>query len=182
MRYILILIFILPLSLLAQEDSLVTKESSIKTEQYAGLGKAASAIYNSDKRYSISGFGEASYVNYSEGNNSNLGDLELYYTSLYRFSTFFGYRITDKVIFNGEIFVEHLRYDNENVTNFIPEAYIDARFNKNFGIRVGYVPLVIGYINSNDEPVLFHSVNRPEVERVIIPTTWVEVGATTYDR
>ncbi len=188
MRLIILIIFILPLGLFGQieSDSISNKSSGKivneeeKKEQYAGLGKAASAIYNSDKRYSISGFGEANFINYVDGNNPSLGDLELYYTQLYRFSTFFGFKITDKVIFNGEFLIEHLRDGNENVTHVIPEAYVDARFNKHFGLRVGFVPLVIGYINSNDEPVLFHSVNRPEVERVIIPTSWIEVGATAY--
>lgn len=185
---IILLILIIPFSLFGQieNDSISNKSKDIKVneeeknEQYAGLGKAASAIYNSDKRYSISGFGEVNFINYIDGNNPNLGDLELYYTQLYRFSTFFGFKITDEIIFNSELLVEHIRDGNKNETQIIPEAYIDARFNKNFGVRVGYVPLVIGYINSNDEPVLFHSVNRPEVERLIIPTTWVGIGATAY--
>ena len=180
MRFILIVLLTLPLGVFAQIDSLTTYEDKKKDEQYAGLGKAASAIYNSDKRYTISGFGEANFINYVSGNDPSLGDLELYYTNLYRFSTFFGFRLTDKIIINSEILIEHLRDGDEYVTDIIPELYLDARFNKNIGVRVGYIPLTIGYINSNDEPVLFHSVNRPEVERVIIPTSWIEVGAMAY--
>ncbi|MCK5782698.1 MAG: porin [Flavobacteriales bacterium] len=183
-KYFIAIILVLPFASFAQIDSLsIIKEqnaSENNNEQYAGLGKAASAIFNSDKRYSISGFGEANYIYYEDGNDKSLGDLELYYTSLFRFSTFFGFKITDKIIINSEILIEHLRDGDEYETLIIPELYLDARFNKNIGIRVGYIPLTIGYINSNDEPVLFHSVNRPEVERVIIPTSWIGIGATAY--
>ena len=174
MKYLVFLLF--PVYIFGQSDSTTYSNS----DQYAGLGKAASAIYNSDKRYSISGFGEANFVNYSNGNDISLGDLELYYTQLYRFSTFFGFKITDKLIFNGEFLIEHLRDGSNSETNIIPEAYLDYRHNSHFGVRAGFVPLTIGYINSNDEPILFHSVNRPEVERLIIPTSWIQLGVMTY--
>ena len=41
-------------------------------------------------------------------------------------------------------------------------------------------PLNIGYINNNEEPLLFLSVNRPETERLIIPSEWIETGITAY--
>ena len=182
-RIFTLLVFLIPTLLIGQiSNDTISKvnTSTNDNQQYAGLGKAASAIFNSDKRYSISGFGEANFINYQMGNNPSLGDLELYYTNLFRFSTFFGFKITDNIIINSEILIEHLRYKDEYITEFVPELYLDVKFNKNIGIRVGYIPLTIGYINSNDEPVLFHSVNRPEVERVIIPTSWVEVGLTSY--
>jgi len=40
------------------------------------------------------------------------------------------------------------------------------------------VPL--GFINEIHEPVFFHGVNRPEVERSIIPTTWRELGVGLF--
>ena len=46
--------------------------------------------------------------------------------------------------------------------------------------RAGLQPLNIGYINNNEEPLLFSSVNRPEVERLVLPTEWIEAGVTVY--
>ena len=46
--------------------------------------------------------------------------------------------------------------------------------------RAGLQPLNIGYINNNEEPLLFQSVNRPETERLILPTEWIEAGVTAY--
>ncbi|MDR6237501.1 hypothetical protein [Aureibacter tunicatorum] len=160
------------------------QEHEINKDQYAGLGKAASAIFFSDKRYSVSGFGELNYVHYPPGGiNKNSNDLELYYTNLYRLSGFFGYKISKNIIFNSEIMVEYLHEgSNESHHEIAIEAYLDFILNKNFNARVGLMPLPIGYINSNDEPVLFYSVNRPEVERLIIPSTWIELGAMLYGK
>ena len=41
-------------------------------------------------------------------------------------------------------------------------------------------PLYTGYINNNEEPLLYFSVNRPEVERLIIPSEWIEAGIASY--
>ncbi len=69
-------------------------------EQQPGLAYAASKIYFTDQKYSISGFGEFNVVPIAEGKDASGGDPELYYTGLYRFSTFFGYRIKKNLIFN----------------------------------------------------------------------------------
>nr|WP_321452122.1 hypothetical protein [uncultured Carboxylicivirga sp.] len=161
----------------SQQDSII----SISPQQYPGLGKAASGIFFSEKPWSVSGFGELNGVGYNYSPpKSELGDLELYYTSLYRLATFFGYRFTDKFIFNSEIQVEYLTDGNEGHAELNFELFFDYRFNKAFNMRAGFQPISIGYINSNDEPLLFYSVNRPEVERIIIPTTWIELGIGAY--
>ena len=161
----------------AQIDSI---QSEVQ-KQYPGLGKAASGIFFSEKPWSVSGFGEINGVGYNfTPPKAELGDVELYYTSLYRLATFFGYRFTDKFIFNSEIQVEYLTDGSEAHTELNFELFFDYRFNKNFNLRTGFQPISIGYINSNDEPLLFYSVNRPEVERIIIPTTWIELGIGAY--
>lgn len=170
----------------AQDGQDTVKNEGIKVEkltyqQQPGLALAASKIFFSEKRYSISGFGEASFVNYLGPKNSAAGDLELYYTNLYRFATFFGYRITDNIIWNSEAQIEYL-HDGNNAgkTEFLFEAFIDFLWKDYLKARVGYFPLPIGYVNNNDEPVMFYSVNRSEVERLITPTTWIEFGSMFY--
>src|SRR5690606_9298918 len=49
-------------------------------------------------------------------------------------------------------------------------------------VRAGFIQVPIGFINVNDEPITFYSVNRPEVERVIIPSQWVELGVEAYGK
>jgi hypothetical protein len=162
-----------------QQDTKLVPE--LTYQQHPGLAYAASKIYFSDQRYSISGFGETNFVRYSGGNNPDLGDIELFYTNLYRFSVFFGYKLTDRIIFNSEFLGEFLHDGTrETGTDVIIEAMMDFLLHRRFNVRVGYYPLPIGYINNNDEPVMFNSVNRPEVERVIIPTSWISLGMMGY--
>lgn len=171
-------------AVLAQSDTITTERvgvEKLKYKQQPGLALAASKIFFSDKPYSISGFGEASFVSYLGPKNTDAGDLELYFTNLYRFATFFGYRLRDDLIWNSELQIEYLHDGNiEGKAEFLFEAFIDYLWRDYLKFRIGYFPLPIGYVNNNDEPVMFYSVNRSEVERLITPTTWIEFGAMFY--
>ncbi|WP_226912992.1 porin [Flavicella marina] len=157
------------------------KELNTTNKQQPGLALAASKIFFSDKRYSISGFGEFNFVPTQGEIDTTVGDLELYYSGLYRFATFFGYRISDKFIWNSEIQFEYIHYQNkESHLEFVFEAFVDYLYKDYLKARVGFYPLTIGYVNNNDEPVMFYSVNRSDVERLIVPSTWIEFGAMFY--
>ncbi len=153
----------------------------LKHKQQPGLALAASKIYFSDKRYSISGFGEFNYVPLQTNVRPELGDLELYYSGLYRYATFFGYKITDKLIWNSEFQIEFLHFGTEESHyEIVLEAFVDYLASDHVKARFGFYPLTIGYVNNNDEPVMFYSVNRAEVERIITPSTWIEFGLMIY--
>jgi len=171
----------------AQQENDTLKKADSPTiekltyQQQPGLAMAASKIFFSEKRYSISGFGEFNYVPLQTNVNKDLGDLELYYTGLYRFATFFGYRITDKLIWNSEFQIEFLHDGTtESHHEIVIEAFVDYLFKDYLKARIGFYPLTIGYVNNNDEPVMFYSVNRSEVERIITPSTWIEFGLMFY--
>jgi hypothetical protein len=163
-----------------KDDGKVKPIAKLKYIKQPGLAHAASKIYSADERWSISGFGEINYVNY-RGPKTRGGDLELYYTNLYRSGTFFGYKITDRFIFNSELQLELL---HDGIREFRPEFNLELMFdvliNPYFNIRFGNYPLPIGYVNVNEEPIAFYTVNRPEVERIIIPTQWLEPGFLFY--
>lgn len=153
----------------------------LKYKQQPGLALAASKIFFSDKRYSISGFGEVNFVSYDGAKDRTVGDMELYYTNLYRFATFFGYRFTDKIIWNSEFQIEYLHDGTrEGRAEIVIEAFVDFLIHEKFKARLGFYPLPIGYVNNNDEPVMFYAVNRSEVERIITPSTWIEFGTMFY--
>lgn len=152
-----------------------------KFQQQPGLALAASKIFFSDKRWSVSGFGEYNYVPLQQNVSAAAGDLELYYSGLYRQAVFFGYKLTDKLIWNSEFQIEFLHYkDLESHHEIVIEAFVDYLFKEQLKARFGFYPLTIGYVNNNDEPVMFYSVNRSEVERLITPSTWIEFGAMLY--
>ncbi|TVQ88950.1 MAG: hypothetical protein EA397_16075 [Deltaproteobacteria bacterium] len=147
--------------------------------QWPGLPPAASKIYFSERRYAISGFGEISYNHFLGEKNRASGDLEIYNTNLYRFVVYDAYRATPWMVLYAEVFHDGF---NEVDYEFFPEFFVDFVISKPFDVRVGWAQVPIGYVNNDDEPIMFYSVNRPEVERMIIPSPWIELGAQFYGK
>ena len=149
--------------------------------QYPGLGRAASGIFYSDKAISFSGYAElANVFNGGEPRDISSDDLELFFNQLYRVVPFIGIRINKSIFVTAEFGFEHLEGNGESETHFIPELYMDFIVKKWMSFRAGLQPLNIGYINNNEEPLLYQSVNRPETERLILPSEWIEAGVTVY--
>lgn len=169
----------------AQLDSISAQEQlggdGYREGQYPGLGRAASEIFYSDKRVTFSGYAElANVFNGGQPRDLSSGDLELFFNQLYRVVPFIGVRINKSIFLTTELGFEHLEGNGESETHFIPELYVDFIVKKWMSFRAGLQPLNIGYINNNEEPLLFQSVNRPETERLILPTEWIEAGVTVY--
>lgn len=173
---------LLCVSLCAQDDQTDRRiVEELKYRQHPGLAYAASKIYFSDQRYSISGFGEINGVLPSSEQNRSGGDLELYYSNLYRISVFLGYKLKPNLIFNFEFLGELLQDGTREFGNdIVIEAMLDYLIKPEINLRFGFYPLTLGYINNNDEPVMFRSVNRPEVERLIIPSSWISLGVMAF--
>lgn len=166
-------------------DSLTAQEQlggdGYREGQYPGLGRAASQIFYSDKRVAFSGYAElANVFNGGEPRDVSSGDLELFFNQLYRIVPFIGVRVTDRIFITTELGFEYLEGNGESEAHFFPEVYGDFIVKKWMSFRAGLQPLNIGYINNNEEPLLFQSVNRPETERLILPTEWIEAGVTAY--
>jgi len=98
------------------------------------------------------------------------------------------YQITDNIIFNAEIEFEHggIADDaDDKLTGAIEleQAYIDFLFNEHFNWRSPGVDVVpFGFINLFHEPTQFYSVNRPELDNNLIPTTWFEGSTSIYGK
>jgi len=152
-------------------------------ETQSGLPIAASKIYFSDSKFTFSGFGEANYINYLGPKNRESNDVELYMTNLYRFVGYAAWRPRPWLVLYAELFAELIRDGkNEQHFEYMPEAFADFLISEKFNVRVGSHQVQIGYLNNNDEPIMFYTVNRPEVERVIIPSTWIDMGIMTYGK
>jgi hypothetical protein len=156
--------------------------SGYRERQVPGLNEAASKIFFTERPWSVSASGELNGVFPVKGERDrSSGDLELYYEGLTRLTGYLGLRPADNIAFTLEAQVEYLDDGKgENKTEFNPEFYFDFLGNEHFNMRFGLSPLHIGYINNNDEPILFYSVNRPESERLVIPTEWIEFGLHAY--
>ena len=157
----------------------------VADQSYGGMGYGASKVYFSRSPLSIGGYGEVVIEN-TQGQGTDEAD------SL-RFVPYIGYRFNDWIVFNSELEIEHSGVfgkdttltdsNGDTVTVSEPNgeivlefAYLDFLLSEVANIRVGHVLIPFGITNIQHEPTLFPSVNRSEVERNIIPTTWHENG------
>jgi hypothetical protein len=137
------------------------------------MGPAASKVYFAPRGLSIGGYGEFFYRNNlgaraSAACPSSAGACD--FSDILRAVLYTGYRFSDKIVFNSEVEFEHQRQI------FVEFAYLDFLFADPVRLRVGNVLVPMGITNELHEPVFFNGVERPEVERNIIPSTWNENG------
>ncbi len=98
-------------------------------------------------------------------------------------------QITDKVKFVSEIEFEHTLYHDEadGEEDFeieIEQAYLEFALADDLYLKTGVMLVPVGIINEVHEPTTFYGVERPNVEKYLIPTTWWEGGVgvvKTYD-
>ena len=112
------------------------------------------------------------------------GELTLNVTSngssvidLRRVVFYFGHDFNERIRFYSEIEIEHaVSSANDQGEVEIEQAYLDGLLSKRFNLRGGLVLMPVGIINIYHEPPSFNGVDRPDVDRFVIPTTWREPG------
>ena len=135
-------------------------------QSVAGLGPAASKIYTWEPGISFGGYGELK-ARLNLQNSDDVFDLQ-------RLVLYTGYKFNDKWLLNAEIEFEHV-FETE-----VEFAYLDYLARQELKFRVGHLLVPVGIFNELHEPTTFWSVDRPEVEKRIIPTTWHENGVGLY--
>ena len=174
---------------LAQEiEKLRIGEAAVEpdTSSY-GFGPAASKIYRTERGLSIGGYGELIYKNVqgeegegdeslrAEGGEEEEEGVGGDSFDLQRAVLYFGYKFDDHWLLNSEIEYEHA--GGEIGVEF---AYIDYLWRPQANFRAGLVLIPMGFINELHEPTVFLGANRPDVEQVILPSTWRENGVGLF--
>ena len=139
-------------------------------ETIYGLGQSASKVYFLKSGLSIGGYGEITYSNQSHENENGDATNREPKSEALRNVIYLGYKYSDKWILNTEIEIEHT---DEIFNEFM---YVDYLANDFAVFRLGLFLVPMGITNELHEPIYFNSVNRPEVEKYLIPTTWREIG------
>lgn len=122
----------------------------------------------------IGGYGEISYNAYVHNSSRNQADLK-------RFVLFFGHRFDDKLSLMSEVEFEHaVTSSSDKGEAEIEQAYLNYAFNPRVNVKAGLFLMPFGFINRNHEPPAFYGVERNEVERRIIPSTWREGGVSVW--
>ncbi len=142
-----------------------------------GLGPAASKVY-ARNGVSIGGYGEILYQNFSgsreDGSPSHLTPT----IDLARAVLYFGYKFDAHFVFNSEVEYEHaVTASDKGGETEIEFAYVDWLSGRRaLNVRAGLVLIPVGLINQLHEPPTFLGARRPDVETVILPSTWREIG------
>jgi hypothetical protein len=136
---------------------------------------SATAHSQVEPKTTLGGYGE---LHYNEPDGSRRGMLDFH-----RFVLYVAHNFTEKISFRSEIEIEHTLIEAgepEGGEVSIEQAFIDYHISDRFGVRAGILLPPVGLINLYHEPPTFNGVERPSVERIIIPTTWRESGAGIY--
>jgi len=161
---------------LAQLRTRLLLPEDVSLKSTFGFGPAASKVYGVEHGFSIGGYGEAFYR--KDVSDKTINDRDT--SDFLRFVLYAGYKFSDRIILNTEIEFEHASTSSTESSGggsvSVEFAYLDFLLSEPLNARVGMVIVPMGFINEIHEPVFFHGVERPEVERRIIPTTWRENG------
>ncbi|WP_298367331.1 hypothetical protein [uncultured Lutibacter sp.] len=110
----------------------------------------------------LGGYGQ---IDYNEPDGSSAGNIDVH-----RLVLLFAYKFNDKVSFLTEIEYEHVK------EVYVEQAFIRYKANENISVLAGLMLVPMGIINEYHEPTTYYGVERPNVDKYIVPTTWRELG------
>jgi hypothetical protein len=100
----------------------------------------------------------------------------------HRFVLIVNHSFSSKIRFVAELELEHAFVEGleESGEIELEQAYVDFLMTRGFNARAGMLLVPMGIVNERHEPPVFHGVERPFVDTVIVPTTWFENGAGVH--
>lgn len=129
--------------------------------------------------YSIGGYGELHWnQNFNSENEQTKNTLDFH-----RFIIYYGYNWSEKWSFKSEVELEHntvIVGDAEGELE-LEQAFVNYHAG-NWGFQGGVILPSVGLLNEYHEPPLFLSVERPDYNKRIIPTTWFGNGIAFYGK
>lgn len=123
----------------------------------------------------VGGYGELHY-NYQQQESKEVSKV----LDFHRFVLFFGYNFTETWSFRSEVELEHNLVDGNSGELELEQAYVNYSPSQFIGARAGVVLNSVGLLNEVHEPPTFFGVERPEYQKVIVPTTWFGNGGAIF--
>jgi len=150
------------ISLVILTFSLAMSQSNDSTNIFVN---SAEKLLQTDGKLKIGGYGEVHYNQPLDDEIRQNGKLDVH-----RIVMLFGYQFNDRTQFVTEIEYEHV----EEV--YIEQAWLQYQLNDYINFRTGLILTPMGLINEYHEPTTFNGVERPWMDKYIVPTTWREIG------
>ena len=140
--------------------------------------------------YSIGGYGELHWNRELDKD----GETTKNQMDFHRFIIYYGYNWTEGWSFKSEVELEHNTVipgdtDTDGADPYLTktgeleleQAYVNYHTD-NWGFQGGVILPTVGLMNEYHEPPLFLSVERPDYNKYIIPTTWFGNGFAFYGK
>ena len=166
-------------ALAAELDDLTHGEVAAPLVSRHGFGPAASKIYGVQEGFSFGGYGEMVYNNFSDSRQDDAPSGARDRIDFLRQILYVGYKFDAHVLFNAEIEFEHASTGKTGEVS-VEFAQIDFLLTPEFNARAGLLLVPMGFVNELHEPPIFFGVERPVVERVLIPSTWRANGVGVF--
>lgn len=119
-----------------------------------------------EERLTVGGYGQIDYNQPIDNGSFQNGVLDVH-----RLVLMFGYKFNEKTQFITEVEFEHVK------EVFVEQAFLQYEILPWLKFRGGLILIPMGIINEFHEPSTFNGVERPNLDKYIVPTTWREIGA-----
>jgi hypothetical protein len=130
------------------------------------MGNTAQRLLAKNQKLSIGGYGQIDYNQKLMSDERKTGTMDVH-----RMVLMFGYKFNNKTNFITELEVEHVS------EIYVEQAFLNYRINDYLNFRTGLMLIPMGITNEYHEPTTFNGVERPNIDKYIVPSTWREVGA-----
>jgi hypothetical protein len=149
---------------------------SPRVEQAVRAG-SAQAAGPADRSSAPSASPISGYMDFHFNNRQNEDAI----LDFHRFVLLFSHSFSDRIRFVAELELEHAVVSDETDGELeLEQAYVDFLLSRELNVRAGMLLVPVGIINERHEPTVFHGVERPFVDTVIVPTTWFDVGVGVH--
>ncbi len=125
----------------------------------------AERMMEEEKRLTVGGYGQIDLNQPLENGTYRTAGLDVH-----RMVLMFGYKFNEKTQFVSEVEFEHVK------EVFVEQAFLQHEITPWLKFRSGLMLVPMGIINEYHESSTFNGVERPNLDKFIVPTTWREIG------
>ncbi len=161
-------------TVMAETNAELKAEIADLREQLNAVADMVESKESAHSGVSLGGYGEI-HLNLNNGTDNEI--------DYHRFVLFLGKEFNDTTRFFAELELEHsLAGDGKPGEVELEQAFIEHDLNANNSVKMGMFLMPVGLLNETHEPDTFYGVERNNVEKNIIPTTWWEGGVMLTSR
>jgi hypothetical protein len=120
------------------------------------------------EKTSVGGYGEL-HANFNNGADNKI--------DFHRFVLFFNHEYNDWITLYSELELEHsIAGEGQGGEVELEQAFVRMDWTEQFSTDAGVFLMPVGILNETHEPNTFYGVERNNVEKYILPSTWWEGG------